>query len=135
MKPSLGQWAARGAALFCLGFALFQVALALGAPFGQIAWGGASALLPAPLRWASAGAAAYLVMAAAAMEVRAGDWGGKLPRLPFLMFNIFLAAQLGLNTLANLATHTAGERIGMGLASAVGCALCLLALKPARGRS
>jgi hypothetical protein len=132
MRPSLSQWSARGAAVFCAGFALFQAALALGAPFGQIAWGGSSAVLPASLRWTSAGAAAYLLIAAATMEVRAGDWGRDLPRAPFLIFNIFLAAQLALNTFANLATQTAGERYGMGAASAVGCVLSLWALKPAR---
>jgi len=128
----MNRWAARGAAAFCMAFAVFQAALALGAPFGQVAWGGSSAVLPAGLRWTSAGAAAYLLVAAAIMEVRAGDWGRELPRPPFLVFNIFLAAQLALNTLANLATRTAGERYGMGAASAVGCALCLWALKPAR---
>jgi hypothetical protein len=132
MRPSLTQWAARGAAVFCVAFALFQAALALGAPFGQIAWGGSSAVLPSSLRWTSAGAAVYLLLAAAIMEVRAGDWGRGLPRLPFLIFNIFLAAQLALNTLANLATHSEGERFGMGAASAVGCALCVWALKPMR---
>lgn len=134
MQTPIARWAARGAAVFCAGFAVFQAALALGAPFGQVVWGGSSAVLPAPLRWASAGACAYLLLAAAIMEVRAGDWGRDLPRLPFLIFNIFLAAQLLLNTLANLATQTAGERYGMGAASAVGCMLSLLALKPARRR-
>ena len=132
--PRLQRTAARGAAIFCAAFALFQLALALGAPFGQVAWGGSSAVLPMSLRWTSAGACAYLIVAAAIMEVRAGDWGRSLPRLPFLVFNIILAAQLLLNTLANLATQTAGERYGMGAASAVGCVLCLLALKPARRR-
>lgn len=132
MRRTFSQWSARGAAAFCVAFAVFQAALAAGAPFGQIAWGGSSAVLPASLRWTSAGAAAYLLVAAAIMEVRAGDWGRELPRLPFLVFNILLAAQLALNTLANLATQTAGERYGMGAASAVGCVLCLWALKPAR---
>jgi hypothetical protein len=132
MRIAISQWSARGAAVFCAGFALFQAALALGAPFGQIAWGGSSAVLPTGLRWTSAGAAVYLLVAAAIMEVRAGDWGRELPRLPFLIFNIFLAAQLALNTLANLATKTEGERYGMGAASAGGCVLCIWALRPAR---
>jgi hypothetical protein len=134
MRLSLSQWAARGAAVFCVLFALFQAGLALGAPFGKIAWGGSSAVLPSSLRWTSAGAALYLLLAAAVMAVRAGDWGRELPRLPFLIFNIFLAAQLALNTFANLATQTAGERYGMGAASAAGFVLSLLALKPARRR-
>jgi hypothetical protein len=134
VRPSLSQWAARGTAVFCGAFALFQAALALGAPFGEIVWGGSSPVLPATLRWTSAGAAVYLLLAAAIMEVRAGDWGRDLPRAPFLIFNIFLAAQLALNTFANLATQTAGERYGMGAASAVGCALSLWALRPVRPR-
>lgn len=134
MQTPMTRWAARGAALFCGAFAVFQAALALGAPFGQVVWGGSSAVLPAPLRWTSAGACVYLLVAAAIMEVRAGDWGRDLPRLPFLIFNIFLAAQLLLNTLANLATQTAGERYGMGAASALGCLLCLAALRPVRQR-
>jgi hypothetical protein len=113
-------------------FAAFQAALALGAPFGDIAWGGSSAVLAAPLRWASAAAAAYLLAAAALMEVRAGDWGGRLPRGIAFAFNIFLAAQLALNTAANLAAKTGAERYGMGAASAAGCALCLASLVPVR---
>jgi hypothetical protein len=134
LRRAFSQWSARGAAAFCVAFAVFQAALAAGAPFGQIAWGGSSAVLPASLRWTSLGAAVYLLIAAAIMEVRAGDWGRDLPRLPFLIFNIFLAAQLALNTLANLAAQTAGERYGMGAASAVGCVLSLWALKPVRKR-
>ena len=134
MRRTFSQWSARGAAVFCAGFAAFQAARAAGAPFGQVSWGGWRAVLPTNLRWTSAGAAAYLLVAAAIMEVRAGDWGRELPRTPFLIFNILLAAQLALNTLANLATQTAGERYGMGAASAVGCVLSLWALKPARRR-
>nr|MEA2799327.1 hypothetical protein [Phenylobacterium sp.] len=128
----ISRWAARGAALFCVAFAAFQVALALGAPFGDVAWGGSSAVLPQTLRWASLGAAVYLLLAAALMEVRAGDWGARLPRGPVIAFNIFLAAQLALNTLANLAAKTGAERYGMGAASALGCLLCLGALIPRR---
>lgn len=121
---------ARGVAIFCLAFAAFQVALALGAPFGDIAWGGSSPVLPAAMRAASAGAAVYLVAAAAMMLGRAGDWGRTWPRWPFLAVNILLAVQLGLNTAANLAAKTGAERYGMGAASLVGCLLCVAALWP-----
>jgi len=132
MQSETSRWAARGAAVFCMAFSVFQAALALGAPFGQVVWGGSSPVLPASLRWASAGACAYLLAAAAIMEVRAGDWGRGLPRLPFLVFNVILAAQLFLNTAANLAAKTGVERYGMGAASAVGCLLCLGAIWPRR---
>ena len=124
----LGRWCARGAAAFCSAFAAFQVALALGAPYGQMVWGGSNAVLPGNLRAASAGAAAYLILAGAAMLVRSGDWGRRLRPRPFLWFNAFLALQLALNTLANLAAKTGAERFGMGAASAVGCLLCVGAL-------
>jgi hypothetical protein len=135
LQSPISRWSARGAALFCAGFALFQAALALGAPFGETVWGGSSAVLPARQRWASAGACLYLLFAAAIMEVRAGDWGRDLPRAPFVVFNVILAAQLALNTAANLAAQTGTERCGMGAASAVGCVLSLWALKPARRRA
>jgi hypothetical protein len=132
LQTSIRRWAARGAAVFCLAFAAFQVALALGAPLGDIAWGGSTRVLAASMRWASAAAAVYLLVAAGLMEARAGDWGRRLPGwLPFA-FNVFLALQLALNTLANLAAKSGAERYGMGLASATGCLLCLLALVPAR---
>ena len=125
---NLGRASARGAAAFCAGFAAFQIALALGAPFGQMTWGGATAVLPPNLRAASAGACAYLLLAAAAMLVRAGDWGRGLPQAPFRWFNGFLALQLLLNTAANLASPSPLERYGMGAASALGAGLCLCAL-------
>jgi hypothetical protein len=128
MRSQFGRWAARGAALFCFAFASFQVALALGAPFGEVVWGGSSPVLTRPLRAASAGAALYLLISAALMAVRAGDIGRGLRRWPVLVFNIFLAAQFALNTGANLAAKTDAERYGMGAASAVGCLLCLGAL-------
>ena len=127
-RRSLGPWPARGAAAFCAAFAAFQVALALGAPYRQIAWGGSSAVLPGNLRAASAGAALYLLVAGAAMLVRSGDWGRRLPQKLFWGVNAFLALQLALNTLANLAAKEDAERFGMGAASAVGALLCLAAL-------
>ncbi|WP_293901022.1 hypothetical protein [Phenylobacterium sp.] len=127
-RLSFGRACARGAAGFCVAFAAFQVALALGAPYGDIAWGGSSPVLPPTLRYASAGAAAYLLLAAAALEVRAGDWGRRLPPLPFRLFTGFLALQLALNTAGNLAATTGAERYGMGAASALGCLLCVGAL-------
>ena len=91
-------------------------------------WGGSTAVLPGNLRAASLGASVYLLLAAAAMLVRSGDWGRSCPQRPFLWFNAFLALQLALNTLANLAAKTGAERFGMGAASAVGCVLCVAAL-------
>jgi hypothetical protein len=123
---------ARGAALFCFAFAVFQAALALGAPYGRMVWGGSSDVLPDCLRVASAGACAYLLAAGVMMLGRAGDWGRTWPRWPFLAANILLAVQLALNTAANLAAKTGAERYGMGAGSLLGCLLCVGALWPAR---
>lgn len=123
----VGRWSARAAAVFCLVFAGLQIALALGAPYGQIVWGGSTTVLPAKLRLASAGAALYLLLASAALLVRAGDWGRRLPATPFRGIAGVLALQLALNTAGNLASSSPVERFGMGAASALGFLLCLCA--------
>jgi hypothetical protein len=128
-NDDIGRWAARGAAALCFCFALFQAALVLGAPLGGMSWGGSlPPVLRPPMRAASAAAAAYLASAGAAMLVRSGDWGRKLPRAPFRWFNAFLALQLALNTMGNLASKSQTERFGMGGASAMCFLLCLVAL-------
>ena len=108
------------------------MALALGAPFGTMAWGGSTEVLPPVLRAASAGAAAFLLLAGGVMLVRAGDLGKAWPAWPFAAFNILLAVQLALNTAANLAARTEAERFGMGAASILGFLLTLGALVPRR---
>jgi hypothetical protein len=123
----IARWAGRGAAVLCAGFAVFQAALVLGAPLGAMSWGGSSPVLSAPMRAASAAAAVYLLLASAAMLVRSGDWGRRLPPAPFRWFSLLLALQLALNTLGNLVSKTPAERLGMGGASAIGFVLCLIA--------
>lgn len=126
-RGRIRKWAARAAAAFCAAFAGLQIALAAGAPLGEVVWGGSSAVLPAPMRLASAGAAAYLALASAALLVRSGDWGRRLPAAPFRWFAGLLTLQLALNTAANLAARSPLERYGMGAASALGALLCLAA--------
>ena len=128
----LGRWSARAAAVFFVLFALFQAALALGAPLGGMTWGGASPVLPAALRASSALAAVVLAGAAVVMLVRACDLGRTAPRLPFLGLNALFAAYLALNTAGNLVSQSALERTVMGSASAIGAALCILAAILAR---
>ena len=121
-------WPGRLAAAFFLVFAAFQLALSLGAPFGEMAWGGSARVLPEAIRWHSTAAAVILVVAAGVMLVRAGDVGRKLHQQLFWWLNAALVVQLALNTLANLVSHSAGERMVMAPASALGCALCVWAL-------
>lgn len=54
--------------------AIFQVALALGAPFGRLAWGGGNVVLPVPLRAASAFSVVVYAFCAAIVLDRAGLW-------------------------------------------------------------
>ncbi len=55
-----------------LGIAVFQAALAMGAAFGNAAWGGSSAALPAGLRVASGAAVVLWLLAAAIVAQRSG---------------------------------------------------------------
>ena len=64
--------AAIAAAFGFLVIAVFQTALALGAPLGRAAWGGAVATLPSRLRRASAASAAIWLVAAVVILGRAG---------------------------------------------------------------
>ena len=67
---------ARGAAtVAAVGFLMiagFQAALALGAPFGRAAWGGSRTHLPRSLRFASAIAVVFWLLAALVVLGRAG---------------------------------------------------------------
>lgn len=116
-------------------FAGFQVALALGAPWGRMTWGGASDVLPPALRLASAGAAVVLLASAATMLVRSGDLGRRLPQRLFWWINLALVVQLALNTAGNLASSEPGERLLMSAASTLIGVLCLTALFGRAGRS
>jgi hypothetical protein len=92
-----------------------------------MAWGGTTPVLPDRLRAASGASAIYLLLAAAVMLVRSGDWGRRLPQAPFVWMAWILAAQMALNTAANLVSHSRLERFGMGSATALLCLLCVLA--------
>ena len=130
----IGRLSARAASVFFRCFAVFQIGLALGAPFGEMTWGGgSSAVLSASLRIASGIAALYLAGAAAVMLVRSADIGRTLAPVPFRWINGLLMVQMALNTVGNLASSIPMERFGMGSASLIGfsfCAIALFAEKP-----
>ena len=115
------------AALFaCIGFgllALFQVALALGAPFARFAWGGRSDVLPPVLRQASAIAVLYLSLGAYLVPVRAGVWSSPLPPKVVRLSSWALVFQLAISTVGNLASASPWERAVMTPIS-VSLALC-----------
>jgi hypothetical protein len=72
MTSDLARAAAVAAAAGFLLIALFQVALALGAPLGRAAWGGTHTRLPTDLRLASAAATVAWLLAALIVLGRAG---------------------------------------------------------------
>jgi hypothetical protein len=123
--------AAIAAVIVLAGLACFQIALAAGAPLGELAWGGANRVLPRPLRIASAVAViVYLGIAVAILEaagvvdalasdeaVRAAMW--------------ILVAFFGLGTAMNAISRSRKERV-MALVSLL---LAALAFIVARGDS
>jgi hypothetical protein len=112
-----------------IGFGLvagFQVALALGAPWGRAAWGGAHRRLPDALRLASAFAAAFWVLGALVVLARAGfDWSP----IPFSLATWgawTLFGMLVLGTVLNLASRSRLERLIQTPVATVLAILCLL---------
>jgi hypothetical protein len=119
--------AAMGAAVGFLLVASFQVALALGAPWGRAAWGGAHERLPNGLRVASSFAGVLWLVAAlvvvsgggydwSPVPVSVGRWG------TWVLFGLLV-----LGTLMNLASRSKLERLIQAPIAAVLSILCLLA--------
>ncbi len=126
MTAGKGKALALAAASGFVGVALFQVALALGAPLGAAAWGGAETVL-SPERRASSGVAALiLVLAALIVCGRAGMLGRTRGWMRVFRVGVWvLVAQMGLNTLANLASSSPWERYLMSVLTLALGALCV----------
>jgi hypothetical protein len=106
--------------------ALFQLALALGAPLGRAAWGGRHERLPTSLRRSSALAVVVWLMAALVVLARAGyvvlpgpaelaTWGAWI-----------VVGLLGLGALVNVASSSRWERFGWGPFAAILAVLTLI---------
>ena len=120
------RWAATIAAISFVLVAGFQTALALGAPWGRAAWGGAHYRLPKALRVASAFAAAFWVVAALVVLARAGfDWL-PIPVSVATWGTWVLVGMLLLGTVMNLASRSRLERLIQTPVAAVLAILCLL---------
>jgi len=107
---SLVPLAAGIAALLLAGVAIFQFALALGAPLGAYAWGGRHAgALPDRLRVGSGLSALILLALAAIVLIRGGiiypAWQGAMGVAVWVVF-LFMVV----NTFANLRSESVGER-------------------------
>jgi hypothetical protein len=104
-------YAARLFILLTAGAVLFQVALLIGLPWGELAWGGAHVgTLPDHLRAASAVSALVLTMFGFIVSVRAGlilpGWKRIAGKLVWVV-----VAYYGLGVIANAITPSAWERI------------------------
>jgi hypothetical protein len=104
--------AANALVVLLAGIAMFQVALALGAPLGQAAWGGQhEGVLPVRLRVASAVAAAVIypliivVVLAAAGRLELGWSSGTAAVAMWVLTGFF-----GLGALMNFASRSKAER-------------------------
>jgi hypothetical protein len=124
-----GETARSAAGVAAVGFvavAFFQAALALGAPWGRAAWGGAHERLPKRLRVASGFAAAFWLAAALVVLARGGyDWS-PIPVSVARWGTWVLFGLLVVGTLMNLASRSRLERLMQTPIAAVLSVLCLL---------
>jgi hypothetical protein len=122
------QPAARAAVAAVAGFivlAAFQAALALGAPLGRAAWGGAYSQLPPGLRIASALDVAFWILATGVILRRGGF---RVPRISPAIARWgtwALVVVLTLSALMNFASSSPWERYLWGPLALIMTALCL----------
>ena len=108
------QTAAVVAAVGFLVIAVFQVALAAGAPLGRAAWGGAVARLPSRLRRASAVSALIWLVAAVVILGRVGIEVVPLPAVVTTVGAWVLVVVSVLGAIVNFASSSPWERFGWG---------------------
>ena len=120
--PLAGGMAAAGFVLV----ASFQAALALGAPWGRAAWGGAHRRLPGGLRIASAVAVVLWLAAALVVLARAGYGWSPIPSGVARWGTWVLFGLLVVGTLMNLVSRSRPERLIQTPTAAVLAILCLL---------
>lgn len=108
--------------------AVFQVFLALGAPWGRAAWGGTHGdVLPARLRVGSAISAGVLAVGALVVLGRSGYL--ETESIPFGVFRWgmwALVATISFSALANFASSSRWERLLMGPVALLLALLCLV---------
>jgi hypothetical protein len=109
---------------------VFQVALALGAPFGAAAWGGRNqGVLPRGLRIASGvvGVVVYPIMAAvilAAADLIGDDWLPIDPTVVMWIFTGFFA----LGAVVNAISRSAPERLWAPVSAVLAICCAIIAL-------
>jgi len=118
--------AAVAAAIGFAGIAMFEAALAAGAPLGHAAWGGAHAHLSTTQRISSG--VAVVVWTAAALIVlgRAGLWSAGKRAALFRRGTWLLAAISAIAALMNFASHSRWENLIFGPTALVLAVLCTI---------
>jgi hypothetical protein len=114
------------AAIGFLVIAVFQAALALGAPLGRAAWGGATAVLPSRLRISSAVAFVAWLIAPVIVLGRAGIEVVALPRDVLVWGTWALVVLSALGAVVNFASSSRWERFGWGPLAALLAILSLV---------
>lgn len=125
-RLQIGQIAAALAATGFVALGVFQLALALGAPFGHAAWGGAAADLTSGQRIGSAVSVVIYATAAAVVLARVGlsNW----PRTPGLLkwTPWVLAVLFAISAVANFASQSQWENYLLGPGAVVLAVLCVI---------
>ena len=124
MDSAPAEAAAVSAAIGFLAIAVFQLALALGAPLGRAAWGGTHTTLPARLRIASAVAVGVWVLAAGVVLARGGLEILDLPKGLVRVGTWVLVGLLPLGALMNFASRSRWERFLWGPVTLILAVLC-----------
>lgn len=129
---------ARAAVIAAAGFtvfAIFQLALAVGAPFGEAAYGGTHTDLPVGLRITSAVAAIVYCVAALVVLRRGGYQVSVISAHVAGVGTWVLAGLMTLGALMNFASSGDWERFGWGPFALVLAVLCFLLARWHRGSS
>jgi hypothetical protein len=128
--PQPARTAAVVAAIGFLAIALFQLALALGAPLGRAAWKGSHVRLPRGLRIASAFAVVFWVLAALVVLGRAGL--ASPLSLPIARWGTWiLVGLLPLGAVMNVASPSKWERFVWGPVALILAVLCFVVARGA----
>lgn len=124
------------AAIGFAGIAIFQLALAAGAPWGHAAWGGANARLSTAQRGASAAAVVFYGAAALIVLGRAGVLRARGNAALFRWGIWFLAVAMAIGALPNFASQSRWENLIFGPLALVLAILCVIvARRAATGQS
>jgi hypothetical protein len=114
------------AAIGFAAIAVFQGAIAAGAPLGRAAWGGTHVRLPQRLRAASAVAVVFWVLAALVALARAGFEGSPIPFTVARWAIWILVVVMPIGALMNAASRSPWERFLWAPVALVLAVLCLV---------